>query len=400
MRPFFGLGRVQARRVGVQRTADGMDVAPTTYVLPRLCVVAMGWTHALHLCQRVLEARADAVPGLDASNRLVDRRRAPSLRPVAHAEYVDNFVAFSQVPGRAGRATLGVEEELRRSSLRAHPVEKSQGGESLGWMLSAEEPIVSAKPRRMWQLRLALGHALSRPTLGGKQVEVLIGHCTHAFLLRKELLACFNAVYAFVREASEGQVKTWPSVRRELHWAKYLLCYCRRDLCLPASEPVMACDASEWGLGAFEARRASVAVAHELRFSEAWRFPPGELAPREAARDRIAAAADEKGERERTAGTVGSVERAACVGRVPVVGADVLGGGWSVVMSSPWRFVESMPLLETRAALWCLRRQMRNLGHHRHRYLVLSDSLSCVLCPRVDLQPQACFAWLVDGPPW
>lgn len=222
----------------MQRTADGVDVAPTTYAFPRLCVVAMGWTHALHLCQRVLEARADAVPGLDASNRLVDRRRAPGLRPLAHAEYIDNFVAFSHVPGRAGRAALGVEEELRRSGLHAHPIEASQGGELLGWMFSAEEPVVSAKPRRMWRLRLALGHALSRPTLSGKQVEVLIGHCTHAFLLRRELVACFNAVYAFVREASEGQVKTWPSVRRELRWVKSLLCYCLGDLSLPASQRV------------------------------------------------------------------------------------------------------------------------------------------------------------------
>lgn len=126
LRPFFGLGRVQARRVGAQRTADGVDVAPTAFVFPRLCVVAMGWTHALHLCQPVLEARADAVPGLDAANRLVDRRRAPGLRPVAHAEYIDNFVAFSQVPGRAGRVALGVDEELRRSGLRAHPAEASR----------------------------------------------------------------------------------------------------------------------------------------------------------------------------------------------------------------------------------------------------------------------------------
>lgn len=109
----------------------------------------------------------------------------------------------------------------------------------------------------MWPLRLSLGHALARPTLSGKQVEVLIGRCTHAFLLRRELLACFNAVYAFVRDAAEGQVKTWPAVRRVLRRARALLFYCRRDLSLPTSESVLACDASEWGLGAVEARRPS-----------------------------------------------------------------------------------------------------------------------------------------------
>ena len=188
LRPYFGLAPVRAGRVGVSVTVEGSQVSPSTLIYPRLCVLAMGWTHALNWCQRVLEDISSRVPGLGVESRIQDRRPPPSLSPVAHSEYVDNFVALSQVPGKARAAALSVAEELRLAGLRAHPVEAGPGGEALGWFFSSERPAVCAKERRVWRIRLALQYALGRPRLSGKDLEVLVGHCTHAFLMRRELL--------------------------------------------------------------------------------------------------------------------------------------------------------------------------------------------------------------------
>lgn len=55
LRHLFGLPRVRAGRLVVSPTVEGSSVSPDTWVYPRLQVVAMGWTHVLHLCQRVLQ---------------------------------------------------------------------------------------------------------------------------------------------------------------------------------------------------------------------------------------------------------------------------------------------------------------------------------------------------------
>ncbi len=91
------------------------------------------------------------------------------LNDVVHTEYVDNFVAFSQGTGGAKKAAEAVCTELQRAGLRCHPVEAGDGGETLGWAFSCEGPLVSAKPARIWRLRLALKHALRMPKLTGGQ---------------------------------------------------------------------------------------------------------------------------------------------------------------------------------------------------------------------------------------
>eukprot|EP00974_Lingulodinium_polyedra_P009205 879570-Lingulodinium_polyedra.AAC.1 len=120
----------------------------------------MGWSHALYWCQRVLEEAALKAPGLTSFNQLTDSKVAPSIDPVVHSEYVDNFVAFSQCQGPpansvAGVAAANVHAALGNLGLTAHPVESTRGGEALGWVFSASEPQLQAKPLRLWRLRLA-----------------------------------------------------------------------------------------------------------------------------------------------------------------------------------------------------------------------------------------------------
>lgn len=372
LRSLFGLPRVRAGRVGVERLYDGRRVKPDEWIFPRLKVVAMGWTHALYWCQLVLEGATDRVKGLSAENRLLDCTAAPPLPGLVHTEYVDNFVAFSQGTGESQRAATLVKDELERAGLRCHPVVAGAGGETLGWSFASDEPLVSAKPSRIWRLRLALKHALKMPRLTGSQLEVLVGHCTHAFLMRRELLSCFGAVYSFILAGRDTARSLWPAVRKELEWAAALLCFCRRDLAAPFDETIHAVDASEWGLGAVETK-VEEAISRELsRYSERWRFASETHAPCT--------------DTEILCGSVG--EKAQLVQGspwpaskhlVPTVGSSVISRDWRVVGSHPWKRLESMPVLEARAALWSMRRKLRVLGNMGRRHVVLSDSFSAIL---------------------
>ena len=359
------------------------------------------------------------------ANQLKDKRVAHTLKyGVVHSESVDNFVAFSQGTGAATTAATGVFDELQRSGLAAHPVIAEKGGEALGWFFASDRPIVSAKHRRLWRIRLTLEHVLRRPTLSGKEVEVLIGHITHVFLMRRECLSCLNSVYAFIKKAGHQQVKVWPNVRLEMRHARALLCFCFRDLHQQVCTNVLAVDASEWGCGVVESFKSAVDVTETMRYNERWRFVHGsrgarvealgpEFLPKHVLKGvdvdssiskvDVVGADDDNLSKNITAlrsscidedysaiiddcGTSCGViqsgrtdQSCEAVSRVPAVSESMLQGPWKVICSRRWKFIEGMPSLETRAALWGLRHQLRNKDRVGQKLLILSDSMSCVL---------------------
>ena len=97
LRPCFGLPRVRASRVGVTRTVEGTAVGPDAWIFPRLRVLAMGWTHALHCCQKVLEAAAERAPLLSPANRVVDRSPVPSMFPFVTPSMSTTSFALAKV---------------------------------------------------------------------------------------------------------------------------------------------------------------------------------------------------------------------------------------------------------------------------------------------------------------
>ena len=120
----------------------------------------MGWSHALSVCQQILEHQALQVPQLTTENQLRDHQPVPPLDPLCHVEYVDNFVALSQLPGAAQLAAEDVAAQLKGSGLRAHPVETGTGGQTLGWVFASDAPIMAPKLERVWRLRLGIKEAL------------------------------------------------------------------------------------------------------------------------------------------------------------------------------------------------------------------------------------------------
>lgn len=141
-----------------------------------------------------------------------------------HTQYVDNFIAISQKPGRVRKLAELVGLELNKRGLPTHEVEAGPGRETLGWLFSAGHPIVSVTRRRMWRMRLATQEILRRGRGNGRLLEKLVGHYTFAGLLQRGFLSVFQATYQFIRKNYVDETELWPEVKRELKWAADLCC--------------------------------------------------------------------------------------------------------------------------------------------------------------------------------
>ena len=72
--------------------------------------------------KKVLEGLDRQVPGVDVENFLVDKKVAPTIGPMIHSEYVDNFEAYAYKQQTFQDAAVGVESKLNDVGLPTHPV--------------------------------------------------------------------------------------------------------------------------------------------------------------------------------------------------------------------------------------------------------------------------------------
>ena len=294
------------------------------------------------------------------------------MQPFVHAEYVDNFIALSQERGVAHELATEVEQELNKRGLPTHPVESSVGGETLGWSFDSDRPHVTMTPRRLWKLKLAVDELLRQGWGSGQLVERIVGHCTFASLLRRELLSCFQAVYVFIRKRYHVHGRLWPEVVRELRWISSLLPLCHRNLGAEWSPSIFAVDASTWGRGVVTAKGDIDLVRQQAQHFDRWRFSIndenlvqkslnvgggcfGDILDFELANQRWPTSA------------------------IPEVDPVVLQLNWKKVNSAPWARPEAIPVLEGRALVWTVQHLARSQVNHNKRHLILSDSMTSIL---------------------
>ncbi|CAK0903427.1 unnamed protein product, partial [Prorocentrum cordatum] len=287
LRRYFGLPKLRAGDLGLTHLSDGAPVRPSAWVVPCFRCPPMGWSISLWICQSLNEAvTARALPG-HFGRRLVDRRPAPDLQQgMAHAVYVDNFIALSHRLREVRDAATAVQRELTASDLPSHPVEASVGGDALGWHFDEDKPVIGLSVRLRWRLRLGIGELLERGWCSGRTMMKVISHFTSRALIRRELLSCLGAVYGFMGDGGRERRRLTPAVRRELTWRRALLPLCFRDAGRPLSPVVSCVDASWWGAGVTEKTITSDQARRLFIFNERWRFSrDGEqqVAPRDKA---------------------------------------------------------------------------------------------------------------------
>ena len=94
---------------------------------------------------------------------------------------------------------------------------------STGLDFDGETHIVRVGLSRMWKLRMALDWLLTKGSCSGRVLEIIMGHLTWSFLVRRELLSLFSTVYVFIKHHPNSSSFLWPSVRKELAHARSLL---------------------------------------------------------------------------------------------------------------------------------------------------------------------------------
>ena len=132
---------------------------------------------------------------------------------------------------------------------------------------------ITVKKKRLWRLAYALEEAISRGSMSGHGMEVLVGHITWALMVRREALCLLNLTYSFASAHPGNDLHPlWPGVVEELWRIRCLLPLLRARVKAPWHDRCMACDASTFGLGACE-RDLDLATARSLgRTSERWRY--------------------------------------------------------------------------------------------------------------------------------
>ena len=136
---------------------------------------------------------------------------------------MDNFIALGTQRRPVLSATQLVESALNKAGQPTHGATTTQGGETLGWQIDSELPIIGINPRSAWRIRLGLKELIRLGWASGDTVRIVVSHFTYRALLRRELLCCFSAAYAFIQSAGSHRCKLWPSVLRELQWASSLI---------------------------------------------------------------------------------------------------------------------------------------------------------------------------------
>ena len=255
-------------------------------------------------------------------------------------------------------------------------------GSALGVVVDCERLCTAITGKRRCRLERALAYALQRGRLSGRDLECLLGHCTYAGLVRREVLSVFSASYAFVQANYWERQEMWASVREELCCFRGLLIFLSSDWVLPWNRCVTASDASESGFGVTSTMIDATEVARVGRVAERSRFRLDlELAPRQRAMQRAGFVDDEgagpwrpSAPEEASAGAWALDEN---FDEVPAGWLDQ--ARWSLCRSGVWSRAEGIAILEARAVLAAVRRLAQTRWGHDIRHVHLCDNMGVVL---------------------
>ena len=227
LRSYFCFDAVQARSVGITHV-DGYPVDGNAWIYPQMNVCPMGWSHALYVCQTAFETIVkETLPGVPLIN---DNTPSPSLEHGACTVYVDNFAVLSTSAEVCREYSAKVARAVHQRGLSTHEHEALAESVDLLGMTFRRSGLVTPKGDRRWRLFHAIQHLLSEGQATSRDVSVIVGHFTFMCMIRRELLSRFRAVYVFINRSFDRRRKVWPSVRRELTWARDSLCMLESDL--------------------------------------------------------------------------------------------------------------------------------------------------------------------------
>ncbi|CAK9013053.1 Reverse transcriptase domain-containing protein, partial [Durusdinium trenchii] len=190
LRDYFTLTPVKAGDMGI-KTLHGQTLQQNQRITPRLAVVAMGWTWALHLCQSIHESLAESA-GLAEEARIRDRQPPPHTA-CCHTQYVDNLIVIGSQSQAVLEAYHKATEKLKAAGLQVHEEECEKGGKVLGWEITSDA-LFQPSRSRAWKVRLAVRQLLARGRCTGSLMEKLVASVS------KQCLSHYKRCWASVKQ--------------------------------------------------------------------------------------------------------------------------------------------------------------------------------------------------------
>ncbi|CAK8996987.1 unnamed protein product, partial [Durusdinium trenchii] len=238
LRPYFAFPQVDLHAIAPDHPLCRQASGPLI-VFPRMKVVPMDWNWAMYIAQRAHQYQAMLAAQVGVERVVVDGRPVPRLdrsTPTLLVPYADNLNIVGICQKEVQQLKDKITEHLNSIGFITHEEQAAEPhAEALGFLLDGVGGRVLPRPIKRDKVRKVLLWLSSQPRVNGRMIEKVIGHCVHFFMLRRECLSVFRAVYDF-KQCLYGR-------------AAALLLVCHADLKRGWTGHVTCSDASLTGTG-------------------------------------------------------------------------------------------------------------------------------------------------------
>mgnify|MGYP000417751757 CR=1 FL=1 len=274
---YFGFPRsVRASDVNLAgESLDGEALRHDELIFPCARPFPMGFSWSLFFCQKIAEARCREVSSLSCSRLMQDHGsvvvfKTNSLEPQhRHYVYVDNLGVLGAPVEHVSRIQKEVGFAFDSVGLQTHESEIVVDDKIVLCVgIDLKHLRTYTCHERFWKIRGSLQAIIRRGRCSGWVLEIILGHCTFAGLVNRDILCCFHTVYAFIEAHYNHHAKIWSSVIEELQAYVGLMIYLRSDWWLRWNRFVYSSDSSLYGFGVCTSEWTRDVVARVGRVSE------------------------------------------------------------------------------------------------------------------------------------
>ncbi len=119
--------------------------------------------------------------------------------PTCHNTYVDNVGVIGINPGLVQTGRENAKAALDAFGFTTYEFTGATWcDEALGELIDGKQLLVRMSDKRYSRIKGTIDWFLARRKASGEQFEILGGHLTFAFLLRRPLFSVLNGVYRFI----------------------------------------------------------------------------------------------------------------------------------------------------------------------------------------------------------
>jgi len=319
LRPYFALPPVRAVDVGLE-SKYGTD----TLIYPCCKTLPMGWSHSVYLAQAAHEHLINTKTNLKSTDRINLQNDLHLNRP-RHQVYIDDLNMFGHDPIQLAKLQQEYIEAVESHGLPvkiSKVVKPSQDGvDCVGLEVHGARHEVGVNVNKLHQLCYETINFINSYECSGIQLSQLVGKWTWASLINRPLLSVFSSVYRYIQCAGNRIFNIWSSVKRELFIIMQLAPLMFTTLEDAWFDRIIATDASSTGQGVVASTLHSSDIASTLTQPNPYQF------------------------------------------------------NWSTIVSSQWKYVEHINILEVRAISTAVRWVLSFPQSIQQRIVILTDSL-------------------------